>query len=253
MSTKSRVKKLEKSFAQIDLARGWMPPGWDVSKEIDRAEAEAERIAKLIADKGKDELVIQYIEKHLIDMLDILDMSTDFDGHKKLRVPPLRRFPRVLRRLIEHTPQNLRAAILTEDSLGLTPPPRGVIPPLAWLDTWIRGIAYIDSRLPQDIKPEVVRSLLDVFLNRYDQVDSFDLVCTACGLCRPDHKFPPYNEWRLLPGKTPMVGDPPWYDLPEFFRDCPHCGTHDMMWRHRVKEFQYPWRALAVAELDSGA
>ena len=110
MSTKSRVKKLEKSFAQIDLARGWMPPGWDVSKEIDRAEAEAERIAKLIADKGKDELVIQYIEKHLIDMLDILDMSTDFDGHKKLRVPPLRRFPRVLQSGNQSSPWGRPAA-----------------------------------------------------------------------------------------------------------------------------------------------
>ena len=228
-----------------------MPPGWDVNKEIDRAETEAEVIAKLVADKDRNKLIIQYIENHLIDLLDILDMQADHDGYKQLRVPPLRRFPRVTRLVIEHTPPDFRTAIVTVDSLGLTPPPRGAIPPLSWLDTWIRGIADIDSRLPPDIKPEVVRSLLDVFLHRYDQVESFDMVCTACGLCRPNHKFPPYNEWRLLPGRTAMVGDPPWYDLPEFFRDCPHCGTHDMMWRHRIKEFQYPWRALAVEELDA--
>ena len=141
--------------------------------------------------------------------------------------------------------------MVSEDSLGLVKPPFAGHPPTCWLHYWVMNLADLDCRLPPDLKPQTMGAVLEVFLHQFDLMDTSTEVCTACGLRLPTHKSPPYNEWRLLPGKTPMVGDPPWYDLPEFFRGCPHCGTKDMMWRHRTREFQYPWRTLAVTELDS--
>lgn len=252
MSTKSRVKKLEKAFTPKYVPMGWTPPGWSKEGEFARLKAECIAIADLGVDEEQFELVLQFLEDHFIQMIQAVMMPPSEDGYKKIFVPQLRLFPRVTRLLLEKTPPDLRSAILTPDSLGMVHTAIVGHPPSRWLDSWIRHIADFDCRVPPDVKPETTRSLVDVYLHHLDQVDTFDMVCTTCGLCRPSHKRPPYSEWRVLPGKTPMVGDPPWYDLPEFFRDCPNCGTHDMMWRHRTHKFQYAWRALAMAELDSG-
>jgi hypothetical protein len=40
------------------------------------------------------------------------------------------------------------------------------------------------------------------------------------------------SEWKLLPGKKPMKGPPPWYDLAYLFEACPGCGAsrHEVDW-----------------------
>ena len=62
------------------------------------------------------------------------------------------------------------------------------------------------------------------------------------------------NEWKLLPGKRPPEGPPPWYDLPEFFPSCPHCGAscREMNWPHLILQHDYPWKRLDgyVGETD---
>jgi hypothetical protein len=85
---------------------------------------------------------------------------------------------------------------------------------------WLRGLRDGWSRLPQ-LPPAVMRDLLLAWLS--PEADG-GLVCRSCSLEYPRHKSPPLSAWQLLPGQIPLVGPPPWYDLPELFAACPGCG-----------------------------
>jgi hypothetical protein len=107
---------------------------------------------------------------------------------------------------------------------------------------WLGDLADGRCRLPE-LTPEAMKALLLAWLS--DEVD-FACVCTGCGLEYPHHRPPPLGEWQCLPGKRPLVGPPPWYDLPAFFRACPHCGAsdRDVEWAHLVKSGGRAWQAL---------
>jgi hypothetical protein len=83
--------------------------------------------------------------------------------------------------------------------------------------TWFRDLGWGRCRLPE-LPAMVMKDLLLSWLS--PEVDG-GMVCRQCGLEYPHHRTPPLREWKLLPGKTPGEGPPPWYDLPEFFRACP--------------------------------
>src|SRR5262249_23256354 len=85
---------------------------------------------------------------------------------------------------------------------------------------WLRGLGNGRSRLPA-LLPEAMKGLLLAWLS--PEADG-GMVCRGCGLEYPRHKYPPLGQWKVLPGKRPLEGPPPWYDLPEFFAACPHCG-----------------------------
>lgn len=112
------------------------------------------------------------------------------------------------------------------------------------LDEWLDDLAKGRCRLP-DLTAETMRGLLLAWLS--PSADG-GIVCTACGLEYPRHKHPPLSEWKLLPGREWGVGPPPWYDLPEFFAACPHCGGSrygsGMDWPHLVDGKSYPWMRL---------
>ena len=71
-------------------------------------------------------------------------------------------------------------------------------------------------------------------------------VCNQCGLQYPRLKTPPPHTWKVLPGKVPHVDPPPWYDLPEIFKACPHCGAsnRDVTYSHLTEGMDLPWKAL---------
>jgi hypothetical protein len=116
---------------------------------------------------------------------------------------------------------------------------------------WLRDLCDGCCRLPR-VSPEVMRDLLRAWLS--PQADG-GMVCNGCGLEYPQHKRPPLSEWRLLPGKTWGVGPPPWYDLPEFFPACPHCGgsRYDSDWPHLAVDRWHPWKELDGYAGDAGA
>jgi hypothetical protein len=107
---------------------------------------------------------------------------------------------------------------------------------------WLRDLCDGCSRLPK-LSPEVMRDLLRAWLS--PQADG-GMVCNGCGLEYPRHKAPPMGEWKLLPGRRPREGPPPWYDLPEFFQACPHCGgsRYDSDWPHLAGGRDHPWQEL---------
>src|SRR5262245_31125789 len=104
---------------------------------------------------------------------------------------------------------------------------------------WLKGLLDDgESRIPE-LPPETMKALLLAWMS--PGATRWPLVCLDCGLCIPQHQTPPISQWKLLPGKTPNVGEPPWYDLPRFFERCPYCGVRPTMPQHRVLEQHYPW------------
>jgi hypothetical protein len=108
--------------------------------------------------------------------------------------------------------------------------------------TWLGHLDKGWCRLPQ-LPPTVMKDLLLTWCS--PAVDGGQ-VCNRCGLEYPCHKRPPLSEWKVLPGKKPLEGSPPWYDLPEFFPACPCCGAalFDITWPHRTVESSHPWQEL---------
>jgi hypothetical protein len=107
---------------------------------------------------------------------------------------------------------------------------------------WLRDLRQGRCRMPE-LTPAVMKDLLLTWLS--PEADG-GMVCRACGLEYPQHRRPPLSMWKLLPGKRPMEGPPPWYDLPEFFTSCPHCGASrfETDWPHHVPEHDRPWKRL---------
>ncbi len=104
-------------------------------------------------------------------------------------------------------------------------------------DTWLQDLRDGWCRLPQ-LAPAAMKDLLLAWLS--PEADG-GTVCAACGLEFPRRRPPPLSAWKLLPGRRPFEGTPPWYDLPEFFRFCSHCGvsSFEADWPHLVPQHDY--------------
>jgi hypothetical protein len=107
---------------------------------------------------------------------------------------------------------------------------------------WLRGLRDGWSRLPE-LPSATMRDLLLAWPS--PEADG-GMVCRACGLEYPRHKTPPLGQWKLLPGKAPLVGPPPWYDLPELFAACPACGGPRLEadWPWQTGPHPHPWKEL---------
>jgi hypothetical protein len=107
---------------------------------------------------------------------------------------------------------------------------------------WLNDLLEGRCRLPK-LSPEACKALLLAWLS--PEVDGA-MVCNQCGLEYPRHRAPSMSEWKVLPGKIPLQGPPPWYDLPEFFQTCPNCGDSrfNMDWPHLIRDKYYLWMEL---------
>ena len=107
---------------------------------------------------------------------------------------------------------------------------------------WLQDLLDGRCRMPE-LSAEAGKELLLAWLS--PEVEGA-YVCMQCGLEYPKHRSPPLSEWKVLPGKTPLVGEPPWYDLPEFFHACPNCGAScfDIDWPHLIPDKHYAWMEL---------
>jgi len=148
MSTKSRLKKLETVFAPKYMPKGWTPLGWSEEGEIERHIDEIDTIADLVGDDDLKNPIVKLLLDNAIEIIKTVRMPAFNDAYKQSLVPLLRRLPRASRLLLEHTPADLRAPMLTEDSLvwPLATETRRYRSP--WLYRWIRAIADFDSWLP---------------------------------------------------------------------------------------------------------
>ena len=124
-----------------------------------------------------------------------------------------------------------------------------------WLGRWLWDLCDLNSRqVPPDIRPDAFGSVVDVFLTRREQIDSFFGVCPATGLRLPHMKSSPDRLWEVLPGKTPCIGPPPWYDVPGFFDSCPGAeqtsmASYGVRLASEQAGHQQNWNALAEREL----
>jgi hypothetical protein len=126
---------------------------------------------------------------------------------------------------------SMRAAIADPKALDRWP-----------LMTWATSVWNGTSRLPQ-LSGKVSAELIRAWLS--PEKDGCHWTCRQCGLLRPCRKQPPMNTWKLLPGRFPLEGRRPWYDLPpDFFAVCPACGAGEVDWSHLVAEEHPPWKSL---------
>jgi hypothetical protein len=114
---------------------------------------------------------------------------------------------------------------------------------LLWLDDLLLG----RCRLPSDLSAEVMKALLLAYASPHCD-DQLRYVCIRCGMEYPHAKKSFPGERKLLPGKVPYEGPPPWFAEPDFFTGCPSCGASprvpDVTWSCRVAEDVYPWMAM---------
>jgi hypothetical protein len=121
-------------------------------------------------------------------------------------------YPAALADLLELTPADLRADVIGNLAGEYGP-----------LHSWLDELADGHSRLPPDLGEEAMGRLLAVYLREpVERLDTFRDHCPRCGLARPRPIPPPISTWKLTPDCPP---DRLVYDLPEWFKVCPHCGT----------------------------
>ena len=109
-------------------------------------------------------------------------------------------------------------------------------------DGWLRDLQWGHSRL-LEMTPAVMKELVLSWF--HPDLDTFSSVCNQCGLQYPRLKTPPPHTWKVLPGKVPRVDPPSWYDLPEIFKVCLHCGAsnRDVTYAHLTAGTDLPWKA----------
>ena len=112
--------------------------------------------------------------------------------------------------------------------------------PYRW---WFRDLFQGRCRLPE-LAPATMKELLVTWLS--PDCDPMTQVCRGCGLLYPHPRLSSLRDLKLLPGKVPLVGPPPWYDFPVYFPSCPGCGAspNDIDWSHLVDRLDRPWMAL---------
>ena len=112
--------------------------------------------------------------------------------------------------------------------------------PYAW---WFRALFWGCCRLPE-LAPVTMKQLLVAWLS--PDCEPMTRVCRGCGLLYPHPRLSSLRDLKLLPGKVPLVGPPPWYDFPVYFPSCPGCGAspNDIDWSHLVDRLDRPWMAL---------
>ena len=109
------------------------------------------------------------------------------------------------------------------------------------LSTWFIHLHNGLCRLPE-LSPEAMKGVLLAWLSPEEYGGR---VCNRCGLEYPKHKLPE-TRWQLLPGKQYMVGDPPYFDFPEFFPACPGCGNslYDVDSPWETENHAHEWKKL---------
>jgi rubredoxin len=106
---------------------------------------------------------------------------------------------------------------------------------------WLKHLREGKCRLPE----LTTAAMKDVLLAWLAPEANGGMVCRQCGLEYAQHKNPPLSEYKLLPGKRPFEGPPPWYDLPYLFESCPGCGVsrHEVDWWFQTF-YDLPWKRL---------
>jgi hypothetical protein len=254
MKLNARLEKLEAAYLPLVPELDGVPPDL-IDREANRWESILIPSLEALGDEEAADLAWQFAASEFAGLVSLFEPhSWDKPEYHRWAVrrwfEPLRRTPRALATFLDRLPARMRCPVLRA---GLTEPD-DVHTGRTWLDCWLRDVCALDSRIPPDIDPEAFSRVLDVFLARRQEVASFFGLCPATGLRLPRVKSPATGPvWMVLPGKTPLVGPPPWYDVPEFFVSCPGCGAEKYgILRCQLAsetERQQNWRALAEREL----
>lgn len=117
-----------------------------------------------------------------------------------------------------------------------------------WLNAWLDTVASLGSRIPPDIRPNVVQDVAAILEAGPPEGSHFagytHVVCFSCGLRIP--RALPLKLFRSHPGDV----IPPWPR--DYYAACPHCGKDAGESARVPREEPRAWRALAEQELSVG-
>jgi hypothetical protein len=240
MRARGRINRLLKQARR--LARETRP-ALDLDAEADRWDAALAKLAGLIGEPGAVGVVRDFLQQEL-DSLCRLAWPLPGCSPSGDSLAELRRYPQALLLVIDRTPPEMRAAVVT--SGALTENRTGGNP---WLGDWLLDATRLACRTPPDLAHEAMAELLAVLLERPPRYDTHRLAaCTHCGLPWPRRKRPPGVPWAYV---YPLPDPPPWA-APEIFGRCVHCGCEKHAWPSWDRQDEFPWQGLARAELGPG-
>lgn len=236
MNLKSRLRAVEKRMP---------PPPFDMAPaERFAITAVSVVLAMPGIDATHEEAMISYARQMLYRLRFAIE---DCKGDPREEIPDFQAQCTALVLFFRLLPAELRSRVAMSDAL-MGDGSAGI----PWAENWIHSVARQSSRLPPDITPETMGTLATIYLDRPQDVDKcIPDNCPACGLRLPRHVNPPMNTWKLLPGRQAFDGQPPpWYDLPEFFTACPHCGAKHHYVDDR-KASKQDWQSKAAEEMKT--
>jgi hypothetical protein len=217
MNLHNRLAKLEAAFAR--KSSDPTAPSFDLDAMYDQWDQVLNDIERLLGGGPGIDAVLAFFEQELKGIDYILSPYVQSDEKGQRWLAQVRRIPTATLLLFDRLPPDMRSAAATPEVL-VKPGDND------WARSWIYEMSWLESRLPPDISPEVVRGLL---ANRSGRWCTFDngILCVTCGLRRSSS------------GTSP----PP----------CPHCGEASWAWARRSDESPAQWRELARQELDPPA
>jgi hypothetical protein len=257
MRVNARLEKLEAACLPAIPELQGLPVDF-VDREMDRWDTMLDPLMDALGDEEAVELAMLFAAARFAELGWLVNPHAGYDmTYHRWAVPrwfkPLRRTPKALATFLDRLPDAMRVPVLRS---GLIKSDNRLDLERTWLGRWLYDVCELDCRIPPDIDREAFGSVLDVFLTRREGIDHYFNLCPATGLRVPRvGKQDGTHPWKVLPGKTPLVGPPPWYDVPEFFAACPGCGA-DKYGTLRCQQASEqaararPWHEWAATELD---
>jgi hypothetical protein len=206
----ARLRVLEKKHRVHDDSPSWLAQASELTEKA------ARQLHHLL---GKSD-TFEAAASLLIDNMHLLAWcASRGDTLQTHCVGDFMRWPAVLVRFLERTPDDMRLLVVgaIADRRGDRHKPDGIL-------KWLVTISQQRSRLPADISPDLMRQLLTLL---HEQPSYFCLpVCDACGLERP------------MPDSTLQC------PKPDYFKECPHCGCSKWTWNSLTDNTAASWKDL---------
>jgi hypothetical protein len=218
MNLKARIAKLEAAVARREAeARKGV---FDLDAEVDRWEGVLDEIERLLGGAAGLEAVVDHFDTESVNIHHAAREHGEGDAKATRWFEAIRRVPAATLALFERLPPDLRVAAASRDAITLGGGGS------RWAGNWVHDLAWLTSRLPPGIGPDVMRSLATAYSGLRWGVTDFGAVCVACGLRRP---------------------------AAESRAGCPHCREAEWWYPGQETEAADTWRVLALQELDPPA
>jgi hypothetical protein len=251
----NRLARLQAAAEEV-VATPWLPDGFDLDDEFARWERALLTVVERLGGKEQADAVVTYAAGRFRDLCQLAheDAVGQFQPERLQReVEEIMRVPGALVLFYRLVPGDL-LGVPSAPGVFKTEPGTGAWR-RTWVSSWLFDLTRLSGRLPPDTSEACMRTTIDIFMHRLDQVDSFFQTCLSCGFVRPSG-LTTLSQLRLRPGAEPGQPDG-YYSAAAFYpqgdRECPCCRSTAVMWTNRIHERRYDWMDQAARELSDAA